>query len=263
MKSVKRHANRGNVMKSGNMKMMATHSVKDEDDKVIGFMINNQFISNETIKAEIYEVDNLAVQENGEIREREALPEAYYGDVVIKAAYKKIVQENQFRRDVQKEFERWRKIGYAQVLQVDGPRQVGKTTELLKFAYKNYGHVIYVNLAMDRFGFTKIAKMPNMLLGIADYCYRANLPRYKDSRDTILIIDEIQTSAEVYNSIRDLRRDLNCDIAVTGSYLGTVLGKNGFFLPAGTLAFIDMGAISFKEFTRIFKAEKLLEGIDL
>ena len=250
MKSVKRHANRGNVMKSGNMKMMATHSVKDEDDKVIGFMINNQFISNETIKAEIYEVDNLAVQENGEIREREALPETYYGDIVIKAAYKKIVQENQFRRDVQKEFERWRKIGYAQVLQVDGPRQVGKTTELLKFAYKNYGHVIYVNLAMDRFG-------------IADYCYRANLPRYKDSRDTILIIDEIQTSAEVYNSIRDLRRDLNCDIAVTGSYLGTVLGKNGFFLPAGTLAFIDMGAISFKEFTRIFKAEKLLEGIDL
>ena len=103
-------------MKSGNMKMMATHSVKDEDDKAIGFMINNQFISNETIKAEIYEVDNLAVQENGEIREREALPEAYYGDVVIKAAYKKIVQENQFRRDVQKEFERWRKIGYAQVL---------------------------------------------------------------------------------------------------------------------------------------------------
>ena len=263
MKSVKRHANRGNVMKSGNMKMMATHSVKDEDDKAIGFMINNQFISNETIKAEIYEVDNLAVQENGEIREREALPEAYYGDVVIKAAYKKIVQENQFRRDVQKEFERWRKSGYAQVLQVDGPRQVGKTTELLKFAYKNYGHVIYVNLAMDRFGFSKIAKMPNMLLGIADYCYRANLPRYKDSRDTILIIDEIQTSAEVYNSIRDLRRDLNCDIAVTGSYLGTVLGKNGFFLPAGTLAFIDMGAISFKEFTRIFKAEKLLEGIDL
>ena len=134
MKSVKRHANRGNVMKSGNMKMMATHSVKDEDDKVIGFMINNQFISNETIKAEIYEVDNLAVQENGEIREREALPETYYGDIVIKAAYKKIVQENQFRRDVQKEFERWRKIGYAQVLQVDGPRQVGKTTELLKFA---------------------------------------------------------------------------------------------------------------------------------
>lgn len=263
MKSVKRHANRGNVMKSGNMKMMATHSVKDEDDKAIGFMINNQFISNETIRAEIYEVDNLAVQENGEIREREALPETHYGDIVIKAAYKKIVQENQFRRDVQKEFERWRKIGYAQVLQVDGPRQVGKTTELLKFAYKNYGHVIYVNLAMDRFGFTKIAKMPNMLLGIADYCYRANLPRYKDSRDTILIIDEIQTSAEVYNSIRDLRRDLNCDIAVTGSYLGTVLGKNGFFLPAGTLAFIDMGAISFKEFTRIFKAEKLLEGIDL
>ena len=87
MKSVKRHANRGNVMKSGNMKMMATHSVKDEDDKVIGFMINNQFISNETIKAEIYEVDNLAVQENGEIREREALPETYYGDIVIKAAY--------------------------------------------------------------------------------------------------------------------------------------------------------------------------------
>ena len=95
-------------MKSGNMNMVATHSVKDEDDKSIGFMVNGQFISNETIKAGIYEIDNLAVQENGEIREREALLEVHYGDAVIRPAYKKIVQENQFRRDVQKEFERWR-----------------------------------------------------------------------------------------------------------------------------------------------------------
>ena len=40
-------------MKSGNMNMVATHSVKDEDDKSIGFMVNGQFISNETIKAGI------------------------------------------------------------------------------------------------------------------------------------------------------------------------------------------------------------------
>lgn len=60
--------------------------------------------------------------------------------------------------------------------------------------------------------------------GIISYCSRANLPAYKDTRDTILIIDEIQTSAEIYNSLRDLKRSLNCDIAVTGSYLGVVFG---------------------------------------
>ena len=63
----KSYADRSNTMKSGNMNMVATHSVKDEDDKSIGFMVNGQFISNETIKAGIYEIDNLAVQENGEI----------------------------------------------------------------------------------------------------------------------------------------------------------------------------------------------------
>lgn len=243
--------------------MIATHRVKDEDNQAIGFIVNDRFVSDEAIRAIIGEVGNLTLLENGTIRVENDLPGVRYSEIVIKLAYEKLVSENPFQRDVQSEMEYWKKSMYEHVLQVDGPRQVGKTTELLKFAYKNYKYVIYVNLAMDRFGFSKVSDAPDICLGMISYCSRANLPAYKDTRDTILIIDEIQTSAEIYNSLRDLKRSLNCDIAVTGSYLGVVFDRNGFFLPAGTLTFIDMGTLSFQEFARVFEAEELLDSISL
>ena len=46
---------------------------------------------------------------------------------------------------------------------------------------------------------------------------------FKDSEDTIVIIDEIQESADIYNRIREFTRTLKCDFIITGSYLGRIL----------------------------------------
>lgn len=50
-------------------------------------------------------------------------------------------------------------------------------------------------------------------------------PDFCDSKDTVVIIDEIQESAEIYNRIREFTRSLESDFIVTGSYLGRILNK--------------------------------------
>ena len=47
-------------------------------------------------------------------------------------------------------------------------------------------------------------------------------PDFQDTDDTVIIIDEIQESAEIYNRIREFTRQFRCHFIVTGSYLGRV-----------------------------------------
>lgn len=243
--------------------MKATHRVKDTDGSTSGFMVEGKFVAYNLAKNSISKIENLTLQKNGIIRAERALPEIDYHDTVVRTAYEKLLQENPFQRDIQRELEHWKNTRYGQVLQLGGPRQVGKTTELLKFAYGNYKYIIYVNLADDRFHFADITKSSNIWLSMQDYCDRAGLMPYQDSRDTILIIDEIQTDKKVYNSIRVLKSSLKCDIVITGSYLGIVFNREGFFLPAGTITYADMSAMNFKEFARVFQLDSRLMSIDL
>lgn len=47
-------------------------------------------------------------------------------------------------------------------------------------------------------------------------------PDFTDTEDTIIIIDEIQESAEIYNRIREFTRQFRARFIVTGSYLGRI-----------------------------------------
>lgn len=208
--------------------MLATHRVKDEKNNTVGFIIEGQFTNIQTIKDNINSIDNLTIQRNGVIRAKKSLPELYYTDAIRKFTYKRLLANNPFYREIQSELEHWKKVNYRQILQLGGARQVGKTTEILKFAYKNYKYVIYVNLVSDQHNFKNIVRSSNIKLSLASYC-KHNYIKYNDTRNTILIIDEIQTSKEVYNSLRNLRASLNCDIVITGSYLGVTFNRDGFF----------------------------------
>lgn len=167
--------------------------------------------------------------------------------------------EIELARDVQEQLADWKKKRHMTVLQVEGPRQVGKTHEVRKFAYSNYQQVIYVNLVRDEFGFEDFISADNFM---ECYCQRAGIGSYADDENTILVIDEIQESTVIYNSIRDLRERLSCDIIVSGSYLARTVNSKDFFLPAG-IAYLRMFPLSFREFCRALELEDTLMKIDL
>lgn len=169
-----------------------------------------------------------------------------------------VENEIELERDIQNELTEWKVKRHDVVLQVEGPRQVGKTHEVQKFAYNNYEHVIYVNLVRDEHGFED-------MLGAADfmkeYCLAAGLEPYVDDSNTILVIDEIQESRIVYNAIRDLRAQLHCDIVVSGSYLARTVNSKDYFLPAG-IAYLRVFPLSFREFCRALGLEPTWAALD-
>lgn len=241
----------------------ALYRVKDYNENLVGFIVDNSFYTDSYIRKNIDYIDNLSVLKNGVIRAKKKLKEVYYKDVVNIERYNRICKDNPFKRTIQDALLEWKKAKNHKVLQLWGSRQIGKTTELLKFAYKNYDYVVYVDLVSNSFNFKNVIDNGCTAIELSKYCDRAFLPKFVDDKNTVLIIDEIQSSSLVYNNIRLLSGNLNCDIIVTGSYLGRILQDKEFFLPAGTVETLYMTTLSFFEFCDIFNQSKLLSNIDL
>lgn len=165
----------------------------------------------------------------------------------------------ELERDVQNELLNWKNKRHHTVLQIEGPWHVGKTHEVKKFVYSHYKQVVYVNLVRDEYGFEDLMLTDHFM---REYCRNAGIGEYVDDESTVLVIDEIQERANVYNAIRDLREQLGCDIIVSGSYLARTVNSRDFFLPAG-IAYLQMYPLSFKEFCRALNIEDILETISL
>lgn len=165
----------------------------------------------------------------------------------------------ELERDVQLELAEWKTKRHHTVLQVEGPRQVGKTHEVCKFAQSHYQQTVYVNLVRDTFGFEDLMLTDHFM---EQYCAAAGLGNFINDKTTVLIIDEIQESPDVYNAIRELRQALSCDIIVSGSYLARTVKSKDFFLPAG-IAYLRIAPLSFREFCRALNIEALLEQLKL
>lgn len=246
--------------------MQATHRVKKSNGKTAGFIIDGKYETYKTVLKHIGFVDNIVSDKKGVIKcKKGSLPEIGKKEL-NRSIYKTLCKQHILKRDVEKEFEAWKKDYKISrpIMYLKGARQIGKTTELKKFAYKNFENIIYVNLSQrqERENFKVVCNSDSPRFGMLQYCDCMNLEDYEDSEDTLLIIDEIQTDKDIYNSLRKLQDGLNCRIAVSGSYLGVTI-KHDYFLPAGTLHDIDMLPLSFKEFCRAFKCEKMLMDINL
>ena len=184
--------------------------------------------------------------------------------MVNETVFAGLTAENPFVRDVQGELSGWKNDRSHKVLQLEGARQIGKTAELKKFACSNY-YTILVDLSDEKLRslFLDVVDNGCSSLGMEKYCRKAQLPHFKNNGSKVLIIDEIQISSKIYNSIRKLHDELACDIIVTGSYLGRILGDKSFFLPAGTVSYACMFPMSFREFCRAFGCEGMLDTVDL
>lgn len=243
--------------------MRVTHRVKNSAGDTVGFIIDGAFYTDYYAKEIIEYIENMSLSKNGTFQAEKALLDVEYREAVNKQKYEFYEKNNPFKRDIQDELLKWKNNKLHKVLQLEGTRQIGKTTELKKFAYKNYEYVIYVDLSDDTSDFLDAVKNGGSPAEIEKYCRRAKLPHFVNNENTILVIDEIQNSSKVYNAIRRLHEELKCDIIVTGSYLGRIIGKNDFFLPAGTISYLYMFTLSFREFCRAFGCEETLDEIDL
>lgn len=178
--------------------------------------------------------------------------------------------EMELKRDIYDELLQWKKRSSGLVLELEGARQVGKTYILDKFAREQYQQYIYINM---------IGQSGEYFLDCYEKAYRRTSgqdqsengmaavlkmyePEFADSKDTVVVIDEIQESPVIYSRIRELAREFACDFIVTGSYLGKTMEKE-FFLSAGDTDTLIMQTLSFPEFLGAFGKRDLYETLSL
>lgn len=176
----------------------------------------------------------------------------------------------ELKRDIYKKLEDWKKERTGKVLELSGARQVGKTFILKKFARENYSYSIYINMVEDTGkaflkclygasawepGHERLGKPIHRALELYD-------PNFEDTKDVLVIIDEIQDSPEVYGKIRNFAREFSCDFIVTGSYLGKTREKE-FFQAAGDVNFLTMTTMTFPEFLDAFDKRHIYDEISL
>ena len=176
----------------------------------------------------------------------------------------------ELERTAYKKLLEWKKNAGRSTLEVSGARQVGKTYLVNKFADKEYKQKIYIyllelsgELFLNQYEklwseMTQGKRFENPVYELI----RRYEPSFTDSPDTVVIIDEIQESAEIYNRVREFTRQLSSDFIITGSYLGRVLNKE-FKYSAGDLDSIEIQTLSFEEFLRAMGKWELYDQLDI
>ena len=174
------------------------------------------------------------------------------------------------KRNAYDQLLKWKERSNHATLEVSGARQVGKTYIVNKFADEQYKKKIYINL-LDFSGELFLEKYEDLKNEIRNglacdnpvyELIRRVRPDFEDTADTIVIIDEIQESAAIYNRIREFTRQLKSDFIITGSYLGRILNRE-FKYSAGDLDSLEIHTLDFREFLMALNKEDLYQELDL
>lgn len=180
-------------------------------------------------------------------------------------------EDMDLQRTIYNELLKWKEESSGKVLEVNGARQVGKTYILDKFARENYKNYIYINMVQSsgrallecldsvqkewKPGVKREEKPIHKAVTLFDDCF-------VDCKDTVVVIDEIQESPEVFSMIREFAREFEANFIVTGSYLGKTFNKE-YFLPAGDIDILNLDTMSYEEFLMAVGAHDVYENIDL
>lgn len=178
--------------------------------------------------------------------------------------------QTDLERKVYGELLAWKKDPSHSTLEITGARQVGKTYLVNKFADQEYKKKIYVNL-LELSGelfincyetlWQEMKQGARYVNPVYELIKRYD-PTFEDSIDTVVIIDEIQESAEIYNRIREFTRNLSSDFIITGSYLGRIRNDE-FKYSAGDLDSVEIQTLSFEEFLMAMGKAEVYQELDL
>ena len=174
------------------------------------------------------------------------------------------------KRKIYSQLLEWKNDTGHSTLEVTGARQVGKTYIINKFADENFRHKIYINL-FEQSGqqfmqcykqataWEPGTKRPEHPLHDV---FRLFDVEFEDTEDTVIIIDEIQESSEVYNRIREFTRQFQARFIVTGSYLGKIYDPE-FRYSSGDVTSLPIYTLSFEEFLQAYNEELYNEYLTL
>lgn len=133
----------------------------------------------------------------------------------------------------------------ANILIVDGARQIGKSYIIRYTASNHFKHYVEIDLKSDYedkqlFKSIKNTKAFYLLLGSL---YDDNLNSFDD---TIIFLDEIQFYPHLITLLKDLKKERRYRFVASGSLLGVTLKQ--IFIPMGSIDEVRMYPMDFEEF---------------
>ena len=134
-------------------------------------------------------------------------------------------------------------------LVLKGARQVGKTWALQEFGEKHYRrqgyhcHYIDFRKAKNLYSVFQETLDPAEIVKLIEFQLRTTI----DTRNDLLIFDEIQECPQAITSLKYFEQDLNeLDLVAAGSHMGLMKNEESF--PVGKVSFLHMFPMSFSEF---------------
>ncbi len=150
------------------------------------------------------------------------------------------------KRNVYEKILEWKDSGRRKPLILKGARQVGKTWLMKAIGKNEYENYVLVDLYKEK-EYHKIfqeTKDPHKIIEKIELIKNVKIKPEK----TLLILDEIQDSADALGSLKYFYEDANeYHIITAGSLIGTHLAKSGSY-PVGKVNIIDVYPLTFDEF---------------
>ena len=156
----------------------------------------------------------------------------------------------EIKRDILETFLRWKESPRRKPMLLQGARQIGKTGAVGRFGKEQYRYFVKFDLdrspeVIDAF---RISKEPARIIKeLQAYSEIPLLPG-----ETLIFIDEIQESEEVFNSLKYFCENApQYHIIAAGSLLGVAVKRKHMKVPVGQVNKVDMYPATFREFLRM------------
>lgn len=163
-----------------------------------------------------------------------------YGIIYLKSG-----GDAMYHRKIEEKIKEYFQNDEANILVIDGARQIGKSYIIRYMCENNYANYIEINLKDDfddKKLFESIKSTDSFYLQLsALYGNKLN-----DKSDTIVFLDEIQCYPHLLSLLKPLKKDGKFKYIISGSLLGITLKHT--FIPMGSIDECSMYPMDFEEF---------------
>jgi hypothetical protein len=140
----------------------------------------------------------------------------------------------------------WKYSKEKKPLVIKGPRQVGKTESILKFAEENYRNIIYINFIEEPI-YKAILENGHNVQEIIKNITRIDPYKRIVDHETVLIFDEIQDFIDISSALKFFKLDGRYDVICSGSLLGINYSRIDS-VSTGYKTDFEMTSLDFEEF---------------